>query len=61
MASQCRRCERLVDFLHTVPVSVPARESGWYLLCADCYRAVLGREPPAESAVREWAKRRGRR
>ena len=37
-----------------MPAHLPAKESGWYLLCADCYRAVLDREPPHQSAVREW-------
>ena len=47
-----------MDFLHTVPAYLPAKESGWYLLCASCYRAVLEREPPHQNAIREWRMRR---
>jgi hypothetical protein len=58
MASRCERCSQLVDFLHVVPADQPSKESGWPLLCADCYRAVLEREPPYQSAIREWRLRR---
>jgi hypothetical protein len=36
MASRCRRCNQLVDVLHTVRAYLPAKEDGWNLLCADC-------------------------
>jgi hypothetical protein len=58
MASRSERCSQLVDFLHTVPAYLRAKENGWYLLCGDCYRAVLEREPPHQSAIREWRLRR---
>jgi hypothetical protein len=58
MASRCGRCSQLVDFVHTVPAYLAAKESGWCLLCADCYREVLDQEPPQQSAIREWRLRR---
>ena len=58
MASRCGRCSQLVDFLHTVPAYLPAKDSGWYLLCASRYRALLEREPPHQNAIREWKMRR---
>ena len=61
MTSYCRRCDRTVEGgLYTVPAYLPQAESGWYLLCAHCYRAVLAIEPPDEFARRVLdAKRRG--
>ena len=61
MTSHCRRCDRDVEgALYTVPVYLPAKESGWYLLCADCYREVLEVEPQDGAARRDLeAKRRG--
>ena len=51
--SHCRRCDRTVEgALYTVPVYLPAKEPGWYLLCADCYRVVLGQEPEDQFARR---------
>jgi hypothetical protein len=58
MASKCGRCSQLVDFLHTVPAHLTAKENGWSLLCADCYRKVLDQEPPHQSAIRQWRLRR---
>ncbi len=51
LTSRCRRCNLTVEgALYTVPVYLPARESGWYLLCADCFRAVLDCEPPDQAS-----------
>jgi hypothetical protein len=60
MISHCRRCDRNVDgALYTVPVYLPANESSWYLLCRDCYRDVLGQDPPDQASRRNLeAKRR---
>ena len=47
LTSHCHRCNRLVEgALYTVPVHLSAGESGWYLLCGDCFQVVLGCEPP---------------
>jgi hypothetical protein len=48
----CRRCERLNGPLYTVPIYLPATESGWQALCGDCFRGVLNIEPTDERTVR---------
>jgi hypothetical protein len=47
--------------MYTAPAYLPPKTAGWPLFCAACYRAVLEREPPAESAVREWTERQRHR
>jgi hypothetical protein len=44
--------------LYRVPVYLPAKESGWFLLCADCYRAVLRQEPPDQPSRRNLEAKR---
>jgi hypothetical protein len=51
----CQECARPLRW--AVPAYLPAKETGWYLLCADCYRAVLEQKP----AVRDSTKRNQRR
>ena len=58
----CGRCERLNGLLYTVPLYLPATETGWQSLCADCFRAVLNAEPRDEQAMHPVKRgRRGRR
>ena len=47
----CARCERLNGLLYTVPLYLPATESGWESLCVDCYRTVMNVEPKDEQAM----------
>jgi phage FluMu protein Com len=48
----CPRCHELNGPLYTVPIYLPATESGWQSLCAACFRLVLKAEPTADMAVR---------
>jgi pimeloyl-ACP methyl ester carboxylesterase len=41
----CRRCEKHNGPLYTVPLYLPATESGWQALCGDCVRSVLSVHP----------------
>ena len=47
----CKRCERLNGLLYTVPLYLPATETGWQSLCADCFRTVFNVEPKDEQAM----------
>jgi hypothetical protein len=43
----CPRCHQdQTEPLWTVPIYMPASEPNWVHLCADCFRLVLGGEPP---------------
>jgi hypothetical protein len=57
----CLRCKRL-EYVYTVPLYLPAKESNWQSLCGDCFRAVLQVEP-WEALTIQLGKhpRRGRR
>jgi len=47
----CPRCNVSFEVpLWTVPISLPrpTSEPNWMQLCADCFRAVLGVEPPVQ-------------
>jgi hypothetical protein len=47
----CKCCERLNGLLYTVPLYLPATETGWQSLCGDCFRAVLNVEPQPGQAM----------
>jgi hypothetical protein len=47
----CKRCEQLNGLLYTVPLYLPATETGWHSLCGDCFRTVLQTEPSDGQAM----------
>ena len=58
----CPRCETWCQ-PYTVPLRlVPPNSTAWQVLCAECFRSVLGVEPWDELLMRPIARgRRGRR
>jgi hypothetical protein len=58
---QCPRCGRnFTEPLWTVPLHLPATENKWSNLCAECFRAVLGIEPPEQFSRQHLLKLRRR-